>query len=91
MANIRLDLDAAIASGKDFANKLDKYHFEKLRKFLIDNNIFEDDEFINGMCEIGLSGKADVSFLTHLLELKSYDRTKLIQGFVLGITDTFEE
>lgn len=91
MANIRLDIDAAIASGKDFAKNLDKHHFEKLRKFLIDNNIFEDDEFINGMCEIGLSGKADVSFLTHLLELKSYDRTKLIQAFVLGITDTFEE
>ena len=91
MANIRLDIDAAIASGKDFANKLDKYHFEKLRKFLIDNSGFEDDEFINGLCEIGLSGKADVSFLNHLLELKSYDRTKLIQGYVLGITDTFEE
>nr|DAV39295.1 MAG TPA: hypothetical protein [Caudoviricetes sp.] len=91
MANIRLDIDAAIASGKDFAKNLDKQHFEKLKKFLIDNNIFEDDEFISGICEIGLSGKVDVSFLTHLLELKSYDRTKLIQGFVLGITDTFEE
>lgn len=91
MSNIRPDIDAAIASGKVFAKNLDEYHFEKLRKFLIDNNIFEDDEFISEMCEIGLSGKADVSFLNHLLELKSYDRTKLIQGFVLGITDTFEK
>ena len=91
MSEIKMDIDAAIASGKDFAHNLDKYHFEKLRKFLIDNSAFQDNEFINGVCEIGLSGKADVSFLTHLLELKSYDRTKLIQSFVLGITDTFEE
>ena len=91
MSEIKLDIDAAIASGKDFAHNLDKYYFEKLRKFLIDNSAFQDNEFINGVCEIGLSGKADVSFLTHLLELKSYDRTKLIQSFVLGITDTFEE
>lgn len=91
MANIRLDIDTAIASGKDFAKNLDKYHFEKLRKFLIKNSSFEDDDFISGICEIGLSGKADVGFLNQLLDLKSYDRTKLIQGFILGITDTFEE
>lgn len=91
MANIRLDIDAAIASGKDFAKNLDKYHFEKLRKFLIDNESFEDDKFISGICEIGLSNNADISFLNCLLNLKSYDRTKLIQGYVLGITDTFEE
>ena len=91
MSEIKMDIDAAIASGKDFANKLDRYHFEKLRKFLIKNGSFEDDDFISGICEIGLSGTADVGFLNQLLDLKFYDRTKLIQGFVLGITDTFEK